>query len=234
MTERLPVRLTGLEKSLFVFGAAVAAGLVTQAVLLGALFGWDLFWGLVRGFSTELFLGREGGIPTYLAWGVPPLLVFQFSFAQDVAAGFLVYPFFLHALHKHHNADNVLMRRLRRIEAAAARHRNLVDRWGAVGVFLFMLAPFLVNGPLVGLMVGRVAAIRTRYLVAPVVLATGVAAAAWTFAYGRMLALAERFDPGFGKWIAVAVALILAALMVWESIQDRAHRLREQRADEEE
>lgn len=214
-------RLSGLEKSLFVAGLTLFAGLTTQVVLTWALVSPDLAGGLVKGLAAEVFTGREGGIPTYLASGVPPLLVFQFSALQDIAAGFLVYPFFLHALHRYQATDNAFMRRVRRIEAAAHRHRHYVDRWGPMGVFLFMLVPFLVNGPLVGLVLGRVAGIPTRNLILPVAGATTAAAAAWVLFTEHMLMLAEKVLPGAGEWLAVVAVGIIVLLLAVDAVRER-------------
>lgn len=205
---------SGWEWALFVFAILLIGGLVVETVLI-ALISTDLARALVTAVGTEMIAGREGGIAVALAEGVPPLLAFQYSVTQDLGTALLVYPIFLHLLQHYHDRDNLLMRRLRRIEAAAQRHQAYVHRWGPFGVFLFMLLPFLVNGPLVGLVLGRLAGIPTPYLLLPVVAATAVASAAWVFLYDRMLTVAAAVDPRLGSWIAfsiVGVILVVGAI----------------------
>jgi uncharacterized membrane protein len=215
--------LSWTERAQFAAGLLIVAGLTVEGILLW-LAAPDLARALAAGVVTEIFTGREGGIPVALAGGVPPLLVIQVSIAQDLAAAFLVFPFFLHALHIYHGHDSFLMRRLRRIEAVAQRHKNYVHRWGPAGVFLFMLVPFLVNGPLVGLMLGRVAGIPTRFLLGPVAASTAVAAFAWTYFYDVMFAAANILEPGIARWIAVAVAGILGMMVLWDALLERKQK----------
>ncbi len=167
------------------------------------------------GMGVEIVTGREGGVATALAAGVPPWLVFQLSATQDIASAFLLYPFFLTLLAKSRAGEHWLGRRLRRIEAAASAHRAYVVRWGPLGIAVFMLVPFLVNGPMVGLMLGRIAGIPTPHVLAPVIVATVVTAALWTFAFDAMFRLAQDVHPDLGAWIAagmVALMLFLAWL----------------------
>jgi hypothetical protein len=115
--------------------------------------------------------------------------------------------------------------RIRRFEAAAERHEKYVRRWGPLGVFTFMLMPFLVNGPLVGLLVGRIAGIRTRHLLLPVVGATAVGAGAWTFFYDRMLGLARGLHPSLPRWVATGTVGVIVLLGVVDLVRGwRAHR----------
>ncbi len=170
---------------------------------------------MTYGVLAEVFTGRESGIPIALAAGVPRLIVFQISATQDIGSALLVYPLFLLAIHRWHEADNYFMRRLRNIEEIASRHSQYVHRWGPLGIAAFMLVPFLVNGPMVGLVLGRLAGIYTRHTLPAVIGATIIAAAAWTFAFDAMIRLGETVDPRAGWIIAgitVAIVLALAAI----------------------
>lgn len=212
------------EWALFVFAILLLGGLVVETVLI-ALISADTARALITAVGTEMITGREGGIAVALSEGIPPPLAFQYSVTQDLGTALLVYPIFLHLIDHYHDRDNLLMRRLRRIEASAQRHQAYVHRWGPFGVFLFMLLPFLVNGPLVGLVLGRLAGIPTPYLLLPVAASTAVAAAAWVFLYDNMLTLAATVHPRLGSWIAFSiVGLILVAGAIDFLLQVRRSR----------
>jgi uncharacterized membrane protein len=213
-------RVTSWERVLFLVALLLLGLLVVETVLI-ALVSPDLARAIVSAVATEVVAGREGGIPVALTGGVPPLLAFQYSVSQDLAWAFLVYPLFLRFIHRYRDRPNVFARRLRRIEDSALEHEAYVERWGPLGVFLFMLLPFLVNGPLVGLVLGRLGGIRTRYLIVPVVAASVVASGAWTFLYDRMFALTDAFDPRLGRWIALGVVGVVLALSVIDVVRDR-------------
>lgn len=170
---------------------------------------------LLAGVAAELVSGREGGIPVGLAAGAHALFVWPGSFLQDLGTAFTGYPVFLYFLHKYHDKDWNLMRKLRRMEDSAEESESYVKRWGPLGIGAFMLVPFLVNGPFVGLVVGRMAGIATHKLLPIVVAATIITAAAWTFAFDLMIQFADTFDPRFGYWIAgaaVSIVIVLGAI----------------------
>ena len=203
--------LARFEGRLWFTGLALM-GLIAFEFLLIHVLWPEAFQALLLGFGAEVAAGREAGIPVAIAAGAPRFLVWQLSFTQDLAGALFAFPLFLLLLRRYHDRDNVLMRRLRRVEAAADRHRRAVHRWGPVGLGLFMLVPFLVNGPLIALIVGRLAGMRTREVLWPVVVATIAAAAAWTYFFDRMHALATSVDPRLG-WVLAGVAVLVVALL---------------------
>lgn len=220
------LRPGGWELSMLLASLGLYAGLVVETALI-----WIARPGvaraLVQGVVTEVFTGREGGIPVALQGGAPQLLVFQYSVTQDLAAGFLVYPLFLYVLHRFWDSEAYVMRRLRRIESKARRHQEYVERWGPLGLYFFMLTPFLVNGPLFGLVLGRLAGMHTRNLLVPVVAATVTAAAVWTFFYEHALRVANSVDPHLGWWIAGGIAGLLSFLVAVDFVREHRAMRRE-------
>lgn len=200
-----------LRRTLAVAGAVlllvVAAELVVYKVLGGLGAG-----ALARGLAVELVLGREPALPIALGGGAPPWLVAQLSATQDIAIGALAFPLFLFALARYRDAPNLVMRKLRDLEAEAQKHQAFARRWGPLGLFAFMLVPFLVNGPLVGAAVGRLAGIPTRHLVLPVVGSTVVASFAWTYFYDRLFALTGNLHPLLAPAITVGLVALFLGL----------------------
>lgn len=203
--------------------AGIAVWLVLGMQFAALWIGWrEQAIAMAIALPAELLTGREGGLPAGLAAGYHPLLAWETSVLQDLGTAFLAYPFFLHLIHKHADSDRYMMRRLRRIEAKAAEHQRYVHRWGPLGISLFMLIPFLVNGPFIALVLGRLGGIRTKYLLAPVIATTVIVAGAWTFFLDAMLSLLDRVHPHLGWWaagLAAGVVLLLTAIDFW-----REHR----------
>ena len=209
----MPRAVAGVRSEVALALAGLSMWLLLAAQLAALVFfAQDQARAMAIGLSTELAFGREAGIPAGLAAGLHPLLMWETSVLQDFATAFLGYPVFLYLLHRFQDRDIYLMRRLRRIEAKAREHERFVHRYGPLGIALFMLVPFLVNGPLVALVLGRLTGIHTRDLLAPVVAATVLIAGAWTFALDAMLDLANRFDERIG-YVAAAVAVIAVATL---------------------
>ncbi len=179
------------------------------------------------GMVAEMLTGREGGIPVALAGGVPTLLAWQISVTQDITGFCLLFPWFLVVYHERHGSGGFVMRRLETIERAARRHKKFARKWGPLGIFLFMLTPFLINGPMVGGVLGRLVGIRTRYLIAPVVLSTMLSAAGYVFFFDWTVGLLESVDPRLGYAVAGTIFIcFLTAGVIGLIVDERRHRAR--------
>lgn len=218
------MRSRGLERVLLLLGLVLLGAVLTELILLTVAFPsqGQALW---RSVAVELVAGREAAIPIALRGGVPRWMVAQVSATQDIGVVCLAYPLFLRMMHHFEGRENWLMTRLRRIQKDADEHRGLVHRWGGFGVFLFMLVPFLVNGPLVGAIAGRLSGMTTRDLLLPVVAATCIAAVAWTYFYDAVLRVAGGVHPLLPPILtAIVVGLVLGSLVLRETLQLRRER----------
>lgn len=203
----------------------VVVGLILLAAVVVELAIASHIWpgagmALWQGVGFELFTGREAGIPVALQGGAPAWIVAQVSATQDIGVVCLAYPAVLWALHKYQGRDNFVMRRLRRIQERARKHKRFVHRWGPLGIFVFMLVPFLVNGPLLGATMGRVAGISTRYLIAPVVGATVLAALMWAYAYDLLFSLVGDLDPRVAPALTIVIVVGLVAWAIVGEVRE--------------
>lgn len=214
-----------LELRILVVGGILLAAVVVELTIATVVWpeAGKAMW---QGVALEMFTGREAGIPVSLQGGAPAYIVAQVSATQDIGVVCLAYPAFLWALHRYGDRDNFVMRRLRRLQQRARSHKKFVRRWGPIGIFAFMLVPFLINGPLIGAAAGRVAGVSTKYLIAPVVAATVVAALAWTYAYNALFTLVKGIDPRIPPLLTVA---IVGSLLLWAGIGELLEHRREQR-----
>ncbi len=217
-----PMRNLSLQRVLLWTGLGLFAAVIVELALWTA---WRPDEGLAvwRGLGIEMVAGREASMPVALAGGAPPWFVAQVSFAQDIGAVCLAYPVFLLALDRYHDRKNWAMGRLRELEARAQAHRKFARRWGPAGIFLFMLAPFLINGPLIGALVGRIAGIRTKFLIVPVVAATIIGAFAWAYMYDGLLSFAAGLHPAIPPILTIA---IVAIVLSWGFSDSIVHRVK--------
>ena len=215
--------------------------------------GWVLYLGMIIGWFgiylvdpevarkslvvvlTEFTAGREVAIPTgIIQLGIPVLLVAGISFTQDLISTTWIYPAFYLYRKRNVGRENFAGYFFKRMEQKAEEHRAFIERYGAVGLYFFMLIPFAVNGPLIGAIIGKLAGIRTRYILPTVILATATATAAWTIAWyyaaDQVSAFVEQYG---GGWIAAA--MIGAFLLVLSGtfigfVKDMLQFRREKRA----
>lgn len=207
-------------------GHLFLAGLGLWAIILGEVALWfaydpDLAKRILLFMGAEIFTGREPGISVATSQGIAKWIIFHISALQDIASALLMYPFFLWALHEYRDHDNYLMRRLRQIEEKAQGNQKYVKRWGPTGIALFMLIPFLINGPMVGMVLGRLSGLRTRQVLPPVIVATVIAAAAWTYFFDILFDLTGRVDGRIGVWISIAMVTVVVLLAAWDWWRER-------------
>lgn len=226
------MRSQSLEQVLLASGAILLNVMALELALLGLV--WEeaglAMW---RAVGVEMIAGREAAIPIALASGVPRWLVAQVSATQDVGVFLLAYPIFLRLMARKpgKKGKGWLRVRLEKVQADAEQHRGFVHRWGAFGVFLFMLVPFLVNGPLIGGIAGRLAGLRTTDILLPVVASTVINAVAWTFFYDAVLDIAGDVHPALPYLLTVIiVGGVLGSLVLKETLEMRKAR-REGRQD---
>lgn len=200
-------------------GLVLLVALVVEVVLLTL---WDpgLARAAVAGIAAEVFTGREGGVPVALQGGVPPPLAWQLSVTQDLAAAALTFPLVAVLLRRYHGSRRWPMRTVRRIERAAMRHHDAIRRWGPVGIFVFMVVPFLVNGPLIAATAGHLAHMPHRRLWSAIVAASMVAAAAWVWFFDATLGAIEEVGGRRATlWFTVAVLSLIVGLWVLEQVR---------------
>ena len=215
------------EGRLFKLGL-IGIGVLAAEITIVFLIDQRMAWGLVQMVATENFAGREGAIGLALNRGAPPWLTAQVSATQDLVVVALAFPVFLHLLAKYHDRDNIVMRRLRKVEAAADRHRKVADRWGAIGIYVFMVIPFLVNGPLVGAVAGRLAGMTRHAIVLPVILATVTAAFAWSYGLDALQDFMKQFHdklPIFLTMAILSVVVLVMFVMEWRDARTRAESI---------
>ena len=215
------MRSRGLEQSLLIGGAVLLNAIAVELALLGLLSS-SMGLGMWRAVGVEMLLGREAAIPVARQSGAPRWLIAQVSATQDIGVFLLAYPLFLRLMSRPVKKKGWLRRRLEKIQEDADEHRGIVHRWGGFGVFLFMLVPFLVNGPLVGGIAGRLAGLRTTDILVPVVASTCIGAVAWTYFYDAVLGLAESVHPALPYILTfVIVGGLIGTLLLKETLEMR-------------
>jgi uncharacterized membrane protein len=230
----------------FLFNPAGFVFLFGWIVSLGILVGWlgilaidpQTALNLWAMEGTELLFGREVAIPLGLyQYGLPAALVFMVAFMNDLVTTAWLYPAFYAFRKRHRGRRGFWGYFFRRMEQNAARNKEKVEKYGAVGLYLFMLIPFAVNGPLIGAIVGKLAGIRTRFILPTVILATATATAGWTLAWMYFRPQVEWFIArADGPWIAAGIAavftLVLAKTVVGFLRDVRSYRRIERRRRE--
>lgn len=183
------------------------------AAILGAVAMDDRRQGLAGLLAAaSLFVaGKEGGIPIALAAGGRPWLVATMVLTADLASMCILYPLVDRGL------DEVERRRgfggatLAALRTRGERRKDLVVRYGQLGLYGFMLIPFAFNGPLQTAVVGRLAGLRPSRILPVLVAGVTTTTVAWTFLYASVFARARVVLP---PWVPMSISLGVSALVV--------------------
>lgn len=179
---------------------------------------------------TELFPGREAAIPIGLTGHIDEWWLWQITWTVDMAYFCFLYPLFLTVMHRRHGKGGFFMRRIEKLQAAAEKRKAFAKKWGPIGVFLFMMVPFLVNGPLVGMVVGRLAGIRTRRLFLPVISANLISNGVWVILYDEFFWQMRRVSEDLDRIVAFSVYGVLltaaAIAIIVDEVKERRKRRR--------
>ncbi len=136
----------------------LSIGLLLTA-LTGVYFLYLLFTdpGLYRVMSStavvHLMGGRAVGIATCLAAGISIFYTILYNFYLEIVIVLVAYGIIVLIMR------NVIQPKLfhsavRQAELTAQREKTKIKRYGAIGLFLFVMFPFFMTGPVVGAIIG--------------------------------------------------------------------------------
>lgn len=190
--------------------------LVGLALLALALLALTVVWFVApdQGFvyivmgGLNLTVGRAAGMSFGYASGLHHSQVVPLNMLIESIQVMVVYPLF--ALTWTHLIDTPRWTAMmERMHNAAEAHRGQIQRYGILGLFVFVFTPFWMTGPVVGAILGFLIGLRARVNLAVVLTATYVAIGVWALLLNelsRWAATYNRLAP-----FALVIALVLLA-----------------------
>jgi hypothetical protein len=196
-----------------IVGILLSVAALLQPVMAHAI---EPSWagGLAAAMAAELVTGREAAIPFALAVGVPAAWIALTSILQNLALAALIAPAASAGIHAAEARAGFWGRFLHNLHAGAARQVH--QGRNAWALFGFMLLPFVANGAVIAAIIGTLAGLAERRLVAVIVSAVAITATAWSYGYALLVdALAAvhpalRLVPALGAFIVIGAWLALA------------------------
>lgn len=210
------------------------------------LIGWFLFFGMAIGWiaialldpesgrkialtvATEFFPGKEAAVFLGIVFlDLNPIIVWGISWIIDIITTTWAYPIFYLFRKRQAGRQTFFGYFFAKMERGAKRHQAKVEKYGGWGIFLFMLIPFAVNGSLIGAIVGKLAGVRTRYILPAVVGSTMVSSGYWVILWYFFEDQTKVFVATYGgPWIAIAIVTVFVLFLlknVIEFVRDIRH-----------
>lgn len=215
-TERRPWR----SPLLYVGLALLAAGIGAYGLL------WALSETQARAvlFATGTFFaaGKEAGIPLGVTlYGGEPLVVGGALLWVDAAMTCVLFPFVASAMDGAHRNKGILGGMVRSTRRRAERKRKLIDRYGGLGLYLFMLVPFGFNGPLVAMVLAHLAGLRPVPTLVAMFAAITTTTAAWTLLFVQLEGIVGLVPGWLPLTVALTVATVAISVAIYEGVQEK-------------
>lgn len=195
------------EGRILVTALALAAGCVT-ALGVG-LFRDDTYAQELLGMAaTNVVFGRAAGLSFGFSASLPNWIVVGANGLIETVQVMLVYPLFVLSWHSllELPALNKFMQRTRR---AAERHQKKIQRFGIPGLFVFVLIPFWMTGPVVGSVIGFFLGLRAWVNLSVVLPGTWLAIFGWAWVLRKLHREAEVLGTYVPFTIIVAVVVLI-------------------------
>jgi len=195
--------------------------LLLGLLLLGGYFIFVLFCGifyanyfqqLLSITLTNVIFGRMAGLSIGVASQMDTTFLVFFNFFIESIMVLILYPLFVFSWNK---LDFVtyppLSRYLERSKNNANKYQPLIQRYGVIGLILFVLTPFAMTGPVVGSFVGFLIGLRHRVTLAVVLSSTFIAIILWTY-------LIKNFEEqlvAYNDILMIVISIAIVVLLLW-------------------
>ena len=159
--------------------------------------------------ALNVLVGRAAGMSFGYAGGLEHRVVIPANMAIETIQVMTIYPLFVFSWRHlvEIRALKSLMLRMRRV--AEARHGS-IERFGILGLFVFVFIPFWMTGPVVGSVVGFLIGLRPWINMVVVLTATFVAIGVWAVLLHGLTGWAAAYN----RYAPFALVLALALLVV--------------------
>ncbi|MCB2180815.1 MAG: small multi-drug export protein [Desulfobulbaceae bacterium] len=131
-------------------------------------------------FAAHTFGGRAAGIGLCIMNGYSYLLTIGYNFYLEILIVCLTYSVSILSIKNYIKLRAVRYYALR-LERKAKKYKGKIEKYGWVGLFLFVMAPLPVTGPVVGSIIGYLLKFKVTKNFSATFLGTLTAIAVWTF-----------------------------------------------------
>jgi uncharacterized membrane protein len=191
---------------LAVFAYSFATDIVLGETLLGA-------------FIAHLFGGRAAGVGLCIAFGISLPMTILYNMFLEVLIVFFSFSMFLISINHYLNI-RFLDKALRNAERNAHKYEHLISKYGLIGVFLFVLTPLPMTGPLIGSIIAYFLKFSLKKNFLTVFSGTLLAIVLWTFFFDYLSSHIEKIQWVIGIILIVVVVIFYQHIRGWFSKED--------------
>ncbi len=176
-----------------IFGYAFAMDIVLGETLLGAFFA-------------HLFGGRAAGVGLCIAFDLGPWITILYNMFLEILIVFFSFSLFLISINHYLNI-RLLDNAIKNAERNAHKYEHVIAKYGWIGVFLFVMFPLPMTGPVVGSIIGHFLKFSLKKNFLTVFSGTLLAIVLWTFFFDFLNSQITKI-----QWIIGIILIIVVAI----------------------
>ncbi len=197
--------LTSSEGRLLLIGVALAF-IYTFWLGVKLLFSPEESQVLIGMTATGIMFGRAAGMAFGYSLGLGHSTVIPICIIIETILVLIFYPLFVLSW-RHLLVINWLKNTFERIQKSAEIHKDKVQRYGIIGLFVFVWFPFWMTGPVVGCVIGFLLGLRAWLNMTVVLTGTCVAIFGWAF-------FLHEFHDRVASYSSYAAMVLMALLVI--------------------
>ena len=169
--------------------------------------------------ATEAFFGRAAAMALGYSMDYGNNIVIPVCMAVETILVLLFYPLFVFSW-QHVLVINWPGNFFERTRTAAEKHTDKVQKYGIIGLFIFVWLPFWMTGPVVGCVIGFLIGLRAWTNIIAVLTGTYVAIFGWALLLRRFQ---EKIAP-YSKYGTLILVALIAVIIIAVKLIKRNHR----------
>jgi uncharacterized membrane protein len=208
--EQAGVRLLANSEGLLLLAGVTL--IVAYALWLGikVVFSPEESQALVGMTTLTVVAGRAAGIAFGYSAKLPNITIFAICAVAETACVLIFYPLFVFSW-QHLLVIKSLQKSFEHIHQTAETHKATIRRYGAVGLFGFVLLPLWMTGPAVGSVIGFLLGMPVWLNIMAVLSATYVAIFLWALFLRHVHEQVSSYDPNAAVVLMIAVVVLVLA-----------------------
>lgn len=158
--------------------------------------------------TTNMLFGRAAGMSLGYAGGLNHLTVILINLLIETIQVLIFYPLFV--LSWHHLLEiKILKKSMKRIHKAAEKRKAVIEKFGLIGLLIFVWFPFWMTGPVVGSVIGFMIGLRPWINMGVVLGGTGIAIAGWAFVLRSLHEWAAEYSTFIPAVIVLSIVFVV-------------------------
>lgn len=170
--------------------------------------------------ATAIIFGRAAGLAFGYSIGMGHGTVITICIIIETIQVLVLYPLFVFSW-RQLLVINRLKNFFEQIQQAAERHKDKVQKYGAIGVFAFVWFPFWMTGPVVGSVIGFLLGLRVWVNLTAVLAGTYVAIICWALFLRRLHEQVAAYSSYAGL---ILMALLIIIILLGNFLVRRRHQ----------